>query len=1802
MKKLYTLLVGLLMLAFFASAKDAQAQYSPSSYSAVVNTDPWVALTGGTTVSELASFNTDFFTMCYKFSNEITLPFNFRYCDLITNKIKIKGNGGVVMGGSATVPDAAVYDYLAYGGYYQLYYWTDYSQFGYVYGSNNTIHAWTGSSFPVKGTYNVQYTTTGSAPNRIFWIEIDGMGNYPKAYDSYYSSTALATYGEDMISYQYELFEGSAFISKIQMNYGPYSGTNGSYYWEYPYNYSGLITALRTTAGTFQDAYLGNINSLSAGQSLTTTTGGYYDNGYYFYNTGPTRNIVWAIRYPFNLSWNNPSASPADQQILLINNAFTPSCKLVNEGQNAITSCQVNCTITQQGVASPVYSQNVTPTGTQIPNPLGNTASSATTFPSFTPTAYGLYTISYTITSTTPAESYTADNTISTSFVVSPPNNVASIFSLIPAPGGRTPVGYATPVSFRYRNMGVNNQQNVPVSVYIKNPQGQVVYRDTVIIPYWSSAPGQQFRDTTFKDFLPQTNGNYTLCGVTLLANDQNHADDTICTSVAVRYLSDVAAVDVLNPDDQEEKPEKRQFRPQGVFASVGVQDLFDVPARCEIHRCSDGVVVFKADSIIPELNTDAGNVKFSFPASQGTNDIAKLAPGCYRVCVIARQGDDGDRTNDTACQVFSIISRLQGTIEVGVGRRFQTISAAVDSMRFRGIGGNLTLVLTDANYTEYGTGSSVTTTPTSFIDFTNIQGTGPTAMVKWVPKTNVAPTITFSGNKQYGMTWDYQSAQYMSWDGNNQIAPSPDALTAEPGKRGITFVNQSTTPGSIFRISHGRSYLTFKNLNLVNNGSLNNNQSRAISIANVYDFNSYNFGRVFDTSEIHHITVDNCFIGNANVAISDSGTVPLFDVTKAFYQDRRNHDNVFSRNTIGSASNPIGAVGIQLTNEDGALVLRNEISNITGASTSSNYVAGITASNGNSINLMLNGNKIHNVTAPNISGSTTAGVDIQQASIIYVTGTGPNQRRSTLPVSTGNRIVNNFVYDLRVNGANTTTFIPMRDVTVGSSTYTVANDSIFNNSIAVADAPAAVVMNHVAKPFLWNNIYQNLNNSANATAVLYNLTVPRPMFSNVSSNNNLIDFRNASAFANMSEYDAATGTSTYAITVPTLNAWRTMSQQDILSVGGDPLFTTDSLHLPIATTYLYTTASNNGAWLGSATQATDIDGDSRVVASGNPDIGADEFDGFQYTNDLSVMTITKPAGIVNTNGVIQVTAENPLAIQAVVKNMGSIIANNRTVTAKTEYSTNNGISWFPLASTTSAPMTWAVGEAKTVDLVGPVITNEATRLFRVTVSVANDQYNANNTQTKVFQILVKRAATLLTYNSSTLRGQQNKDSLAAALQRLGVAYDSLDRNAWGANLIDYSPWWTLVWATGDPTTAYQTVGSTNLGVGSISLKEEQEVINYLKAGQSYAKKSFIVAGQNVAQYLDPNSAFKQQNNVITDAEFMTSWMHTSFVGRWPVQNYPTASPNSYYGTAKGTGVYFVFSDSLWAASPDVIKPNPITGTVGTNTSRFAYFYPQHGSTPSDSGAGTAWNGANFNIVFYAFDWADAVQTVGLRDGEIAPVNVSGTTRFLRGALDFIKSFGGTVLPVEFTNVNGAAKTNGNLISWSVAGQKDIDRYEVEMLGSDNTWNWAGTVKATSTDNYSFLHSAESALETGKSYTYRVAAVNLDGSRQTSGTVNVERTAEGASFAVAQNFPNPFTVSTTIGYSLPEAGTVSIRVLDLTGKVVTVAVDGQSMTAGQHNFTFNANELASGTYIYEVSFTNADGQTSVMRNKMTLNK
>jgi hypothetical protein len=1738
MRKLYAFCMTAFVLLGFLSQNVKAQTYTPASYLVRTQAATWEDASGGTTV---ASLMTSLYYDYWSISEELTLPFNFRLADRVSNKIKITSMGTVVLGGSSNVPDNVTYCYMYYN-YYNMYYPNIYGG-NYQYGAYYNIIANAGY-FCQTPTFGIKYATIGSPGNRKYIVECDNKTSYP----GYFNGNV------PLGSWQVVLYE--AGISTMQFNYQTAVGNPGNQWYDYG---TGTGTGFITHGGCGGELSLFTGSNGAPGSTPSFTTCGYYDNEYYAL---PTVSYRIFIAYPYDMS-ADAITSPANQSIILKDLAVDVTGIISNQGSSQPSGTTVRRQIWRVGDPTPVYTNDLVLSGGSIPLSFN---SANVSWPQFTPTQYGIYEDSMFIVSVSPtADQYTANNLAVSEFTVSPPNNIKAITVLNPAPNSRTPINISTPIGIRFKNIGANGQINVPVTAIVKDPNGNVIYRDTAIIKNW---PSGVTYDTLFREYTPTSNGNYTVCGIAIMITDQLKADDTTCASALVRFEADVAATGNFNPQPDEEKPYTRVFKPTGIFQSVGVSDLFDVPARVEIRRCSDGALVFRADSTIPELNVDAGKVKFGFPTKQGNFDISKITPGCYTQCVFSRYSTDGDRSNDTACTTFSIIDRLKGNIEVGVGRRFQTLTAARDSAVFRGIGANVNLILTDASYTENGTTDA--SSQFAALDFSGILGTADTAVLKFMPKAGVNPVITFTGNKPYCMYFGSRGPNYVTFDGMNQLSPTPELYRADVSKRGMTFINNSTAAGSVIACEFGKHHMTFKNLKLVNNGIYGNDSSAVIRLYNEATRSSF-LGGVTDTTPNHDIRIENNELGNAKYGVKELGLQPLFSLGPAVFFDRRDYNNWIGRNTIGSSTNPIGFGGIGFDNAQDLSLLRNDIQWVNGSLAGVSYVAGIGQLGvGNVTNVWVDGNKIHNIWA-----SQTIGIAFQQSATIYTNGTGVNQARSTLPGTTRNRVTDNMMYDLR--GANSCYPVVFQTF---SSTYFTDRDSVFNNSISVANANADIYMTQSGHPFLWNNLIQNMNiGGANYTN--YYLSVPRTFVPRLSMDNNLFDLRGANrTFATVNEYDQTTGNFIQTRSFRRINDWRTYTQQDIHSVSGDPSLTTDSLHLPNALSYIVSPASNNGAWLNTASQYTDFDGETRLSGNQTPDIGADEFEGFQLNQDIGVLTITRPGGYSATSDTTLVTTENPMAIQAIVKNFGAQLAINRVVTAKLEVAISGG-AYTQVASSTQT-VTLDVNESRTIDFSAVTITpaQVANGVFRLTVSADNDQNNANNVQQKIFRLLVKNNATLVNFESTTAKGLQNRDSVTAGLRRLGVAYDSLDRSAYASIDLDLTPWWTIVWSSGDPTSS---ISGTN-SLGGVSFKATEELERFLNAGQTYAKKSLVMAGQNIALY---NDASNINGNGITDTNFTRSFIHVRYINNTPVVGGITNA------TLRGQQVYFTFGDNVTAVSPDVVAKAQITGPVGNDVSGISYTYPSHPTSPLDSAAGTTWHGSTYNVVFYAFDWADAIQT----NPSEAGINTSGTTRFLRGALDFVTSFRGTILPVEFVDVKATAAASSNNITWEVARQKDVASYAIETLtGAD--WQQVGTVKATAATSYIF---ADQNVQAGASYTYRVVSVDLSGVRTESKTVNVSR-ALPVDFTLGQNYPNPFNPTTTIAYNLPSNATVTLKVIDVTGKVVRTELSADAQTAGDHSYLFNANDLSSGTYVYELTATQPNGQSIVLSKKMTLKK
>ncbi|MFZ1289512.1 MAG: T9SS type A sorting domain-containing protein [Melioribacteraceae bacterium] len=95
--------------------------------------------------------------------------------------------------------------------------------------------------------------------------------------------------------------------------------------------------------------------------------------------------------------------------------------------------------------------------------------------------------------------------------------------------------------------------------------------------------------------------------------------------------------------------------------------------------------------------------------------------------------------------------------------------------------------------------------------------------------------------------------------------------------------------------------------------------------------------------------------------------------------------------------------------------------------------------------------------------------------------------------------------------------------------------------------------------------------------------------------------------------------------------------------------------------------------------------------------------------------------------------------------------------------------------------------------------------------------------------------------------------------------------------------------------------------------------------------------------------------------------------------------------------------------------------------------------------------------------------------------------------------------------------------------------------------------------------------------------------------------AENNSFSpneynLAQNYPNPFNPSTTISYTIPEAGFTKLSIYNSLGEVIQSLVN-ENQSAGRYSVNFIANNIPSGMYFYTISSGNF-----TQTNKMVLMK
>ncbi|MCK5907954.1 MAG: T9SS type A sorting domain-containing protein, partial [Flavobacteriales bacterium] len=71
-------------------------------------------------------------------------------------------------------------------------------------------------------------------------------------------------------------------------------------------------------------------------------------------------------------------------------------------------------------------------------------------------------------------------------------------------------------------------------------------------------------------------------------------------------------------------------------------------------------------------------------------------------------------------------------------------------------------------------------------------------------------------------------------------------------------------------------------------------------------------------------------------------------------------------------------------------------------------------------------------------------------------------------------------------------------------------------------------------------------------------------------------------------------------------------------------------------------------------------------------------------------------------------------------------------------------------------------------------------------------------------------------------------------------------------------------------------------------------------------------------------------------------------------------------------------------------------------------------------------------------------------------------------------------------------------------------------------------------------------------------------------------------YILDQNHPNPFSLTTSISFTLPKSGLVSLKVYNILGEEISTLIN-KEMDKGVNSIVFDASSLSSGIYFYQIS-------------------
>jgi len=180
--------------------------------------------------------------------------------------------------------------------------------------------------------------------------------------------------------------------------------------------------------------------------------------------------------------------------------------------------------------------------------------------------------------------------------------------------------------------------------------------------------------------------------------------------------------------------------------------------------------------------------------------------------------------------------------------------------------------------------------------------------------------------------------------------------------------------------------------------------------------------------------------------------------------------------------------------------------------------------------------------------------------------------------------------------------------------------------------------------------------------------------------------------------------------------------------------------------------------------------------------------------------------------------------------------------------------------------------------------------------------------------------------------------------------------------------------------------------------------------------------------------------------------------------------------------------------------------------------------------------------------------------------------------------------PSKPQNLQVASNGTYPVLTWNANSESDISSYQIMRKKDSGSWALIATVTTNSYTDTQVITTVQNnvfyykvcAKDNQNYYSVFSDVASISGYKIYKTNELYEEEEQNQvpeALLLSQNNPNPFNPTTRISFSIPSNGHVSLKVYDILGREVAVLAN-KVLEAGQYEYNFNGENLASGTYIY----------------------